>query len=100
MATSQGKTVDSPNLHISKLNPDGFYTTEDVAALLHVKTERVTEWVQLGLQCLPLSEHSNAKRLFEGFELIRFLRAWGMAMRILALMKANADEKTEPPPAG
>lgn len=71
------------------------YTTADIIAALHVSKTTVSKWYRCGLEFTPVSPHPKAKRFVMGDALIDFLRCYGVALRILALMGEGEEEDFE-----
>lgn len=96
---NQGQTQEF--FDAQRIRAGEVYTTNDIVKLLKVSKKTVTSWYSVGLEYTPISLHPSAKRFVSGSKLIEFLGAYGLALRILSLMRgshaeeeANEEEET------
>jgi hypothetical protein len=70
------------------------YTSSDIMRILRIGDDTLTLWYNVGLEYTRVSLAPKAKRFVNGSNLIKFLDAYGMALRIISLM-GNGEEEAE-----
>lgn len=90
MSEPQTATPDRRRIRAGEI-----YTTADIVAALQVSRATVTWWYRLGLEFTATSPHPKAKRFVMGDALIEFLRCYGVALRILAMMGEGGEDDSE-----